>query len=57
MTVAHEYNHILQFGYDTLQDIWLFEATATWVEQKVYPEINDYLIFMPAVREAAASCR
>ena len=47
-TVAHEYNHILQFGYDTLQDIWLFEASATWAEQKVYPQINDYLIFIPS---------
>jgi len=47
VTVAHEYNHILQFGYDTLEDLWLFESSATWVEQKVYPEINDYLNFLP----------
>ena len=47
VTVAHEYNHILQFGYDTLEDLWLFESSATWVEQKVYPDINDYLNFLP----------
>lgn len=47
VTVAHEYNHILQFGYDTLEDLWMFEASATWIEEKVYPEINDYLNFLP----------
>ena len=31
VTVAHEYNHILQFNYDTLEDLWMFESTATWV--------------------------
>lgn len=47
VTVAHEFNHILQFNYDTLEDLWLFESSATWVEQKVYPDINDYLNFLP----------
>lgn len=47
VTVAHEYNHILQFAYDTLEDLWFFEASATWMEQKVYPDINDYLNFLP----------
>ncbi len=47
VTVAHEYNHILQFAYDTLEDLWLFESSATWIEQKVYPDINDYLNFLP----------
>lgn len=49
VTVAHEYNHILQFGYDTFQDLWFFEDTATWAEEKVYPEINDYLNYLPAM--------
>jgi uncharacterized protein DUF6055 len=48
VTVAHEYNHILQFNYDTYQDTWLFEDTATWMEEQVYPEINDYLNYLPA---------
>lgn len=47
-TVAHEYNHVLQFGYDVLQDGWLFESSATWAEEQVYPRINDYLIFLPS---------
>ena len=49
VTVAHEYNHILQFGYDIFQDLWMFETTATWAEQKVYPSINDYLNYLPVV--------
>ena len=47
VTVAHEYNHILQFNYDTREDLWMFEATATWAEQQVYPNINDYLNYLP----------
>ncbi|HET6829904.1 MAG TPA: MXAN_6640 family putative metalloprotease [Solirubrobacterales bacterium] len=49
VTVAHEYNHILQFGYDTFEDLWLFEDTATWAEEKVYPEIDDYLNYLPSM--------
>ena len=48
VTVAHEYNHILQFNYDVFEDVWLFEDTATWAEEKVYPAINDYLNYLPA---------
>lgn len=48
VTVAHEYNHILQFNYDVFEDVWLFEDTATWAEEQVYPGINDYLNYLPA---------
>jgi len=30
VTFAHEYNHVLQFGYDVNQDLWFYEATAVW---------------------------
>jgi hypothetical protein len=46
VTFAHEYNHILQFGYDAYQDSWFAESTATWMEDQVYPEINDYLRYV-----------
>ena len=42
VTAAHEYNHVLQDNYDIWQDKWMFESTATWMEEKVYPEIDDY---------------
>jgi hypothetical protein len=46
VTVAHEYNHILQFGYDAFQDPWFAESSATWMEDQVYNGINDYLRYV-----------
>jgi len=46
VTLAHEYNHILQFGYDAFQDAWFAESTATWMEDQVYNNINDYLRYV-----------
>jgi hypothetical protein len=46
VTMAHEYNHILQFGYDAFQDLWFAESSATWMEDQVYNEINDYLRYV-----------
>jgi hypothetical protein len=43
VTIAHEYNHILQFGYDAYQDPWFAESTAVWMEDQVYNDLNDYL--------------
>ena len=42
VTAAHEYNHVLQYAYDVLQDQWMFESTATWMEEKVFPDVDDY---------------
>ncbi len=55
VTVAHEYNHILQFNYDVYQQVWLFEDTATWMEDKVYPAINDYLNYLSAFAKKSSS--
>jgi hypothetical protein len=46
VTLAHEYNHILQFGYDAFQDPWFAEASATWMEDQVYNGIDDYLRYV-----------
>jgi hypothetical protein len=46
VTLAHEYNHILQFGYDAYQDPWFAESTAVWMEDQVYNGINDYLRYI-----------
>jgi Family of unknown function (DUF6055) len=46
VTVAHEYHHILQFGYDAYQDAWFAESTAVWMEDEVYDGINDYLRYV-----------
>jgi hypothetical protein len=42
VTIAHEYNHILQFGYDAYQDAWFAESSAVWMEDQVYGGVNDY---------------
>ena len=32
-TVTHEFNHVVQFGYDSEEALdWLYEATASWTE-------------------------
>jgi hypothetical protein len=46
VTFAHEYDHILQFGYDAYQDPWFAESTATWMEDQVYDGIDDYLRYV-----------
>jgi hypothetical protein len=46
VTFAHEYAHILQFGYDAYQDAWLAESTAVWMEDQVYDGIDDYLRYV-----------
>lgn len=46
VTFAHEYDHILQFGYDAYQDPWFAESTATWMEDQVYNGIDDYLRYV-----------
>jgi hypothetical protein len=52
VTVAHEFNHLLQERYDAIQDLWMFETTAVWIEQHVYPEIDDYLRYVPRFASA-----
>jgi hypothetical protein len=46
VTTAHEYNHILQFRIDTRQDGWMFESTAVWSEEQVFPDDDDWLFYL-----------
>ncbi len=49
VTLAHEYNHVLQYGYDSLdveRDPWFAESSAVWMEDQVYNGINDYLRYV-----------
>ncbi|MBN1464992.1 hypothetical protein JXA02_04475 [candidate division KSB1 bacterium] len=52
VTAAHEFFHMVQLGFRcfTTSEIdarWLFEGTATWMEDYAYEEINDYLQYLP----------
>jgi hypothetical protein len=46
VTAAHEYFHAIQFGYDGWEKPWLLEATAVWMEEAIYDEINDCYQYM-----------
>jgi hypothetical protein len=41
VTSAHEFFHAIQYGYDGWEFGWAKEATATWMEELIYDEIND----------------
>ncbi|MDX6300607.1 MAG: hypothetical protein QOF53_1821 [Nocardioidaceae bacterium] len=41
VTAAHEFFHLVQFGYDWWEDPWLMEGTAAWMEDEVYDGVND----------------
>jgi hypothetical protein len=54
ITAAHEFNHALQCGYrlwpenSFFYDIWFIESSATFMEEVVASEVNDYLNYLPA---------
>jgi hypothetical protein len=41
VTAAHEFFHAVQYAYDFLEDLWLMEGTAVWMEDEVYDTVND----------------
>ena len=42
VTQAHEFMHALQFNINVYQSGWLMESHATWAEDAVYDDINDW---------------
>lgn len=55
VTCAHEFFHAIHFGYDATEyefsgdkykPYWM-EISATWMEDQLYDEINDYLYYIP----------
>jgi len=47
VTAAHEFFHAVQFSYDAFEDQWILEATATWMEDQIYNDVNDNLQYLP----------
>ncbi|MFH0930573.1 MAG: dockerin type I repeat-containing protein, partial [Candidatus Zixiibacteriota bacterium] len=41
VTVAHEYFHAVQFGYDIGEAEWYMEISATWMEDVAFDPVND----------------
>jgi hypothetical protein len=46
VTSAHEFHHTSQAAYDFGEDYWLMEGTAANIEEFVYPEVDDNVIFL-----------
>ena len=46
VTLAHEYGHVLQYGYDVTADGWHYESSAVWLENRMYPALDDWLRFV-----------
>jgi hypothetical protein len=40
VAAAHELFHAVQYAYDTREDDWMTEGTATWVEDQVFDGVN-----------------
>lgn len=49
VTVSHEFHHAIQFAYFASDLVWWHELTATWMEEVVYPDVNDYLQYVDVV--------
>ncbi|MEW5873945.1 MAG: MXAN_6640 family putative metalloprotease [Candidatus Zixiibacteriota bacterium] len=62
VTVAHEFNHAVQWSYDAAEAElreppgggdsefypWFFELTSTYLEDVVFDYVNDYQLYLPA---------
>lgn len=51
VTIAHELFHAVKASYDWDEDAafggyWWDEATSTWAEDIIYPQVNDYLGYL-----------
>ncbi len=43
VTCAHELFHVIQLGYNYRdEDLFFFEMSSTWMEDRVYDDVNDY---------------
>ena len=58
VTAAHEFNHAIQFGYNVrVEDFFFYEMTSTWMEDVVYPEINDYYQYLDSFFGSVSNTR
>jgi hypothetical protein len=58
VTAAHEFNHSIQYGYDAQESaFWLWEATATWMEEWVYDSVNDGEYYLSGVFDSPDTCQ
>ncbi len=46
VTIAHEFQHAVQFGYDVGEGSWAMEAAATYIEEVIFDTVNDNYIYL-----------
>lgn len=57
-TAAHEFAHAIQYGYDSSEPHeWLWEATATWMQEEVFDGVNDANEALPAIFKSPDTCQ
>ena len=57
-TVAHEFHHAIQYGYDGDEPAsWLWEASATWIQDEVFDDINDAKTELESVFKSPDTCQ
>ena len=47
VTASHEFFHAIQFGYNCYEAFWFMEASATWTEDELFNDINDFYRYIP----------
>ena len=47
VTAVHEFFHAIQFGYNCYERFWFMEASATWSEDELYDDVNDFYRYIP----------
>jgi len=58
VSAAHEYHHAIQLGYNyRYTDLYFWEMTSTWMEEVIYPEINDYFYYLPSLFNNVSNTR
>gem|GEM_PF-370555 len=56
-TTSHEFNHVVQFGYDANEELfWLFEATAVWTETITVGDDQDATGYIETVNQYPELC-
>jgi hypothetical protein len=55
-TMAHEFNHAIQFGYEVDDMTWYYEATASWIETSVMTKDEDASGYVETVFQYPELC-
>ena len=50
ITIAHEFFHAIQRAYleSDGYNSFFFELSSVWIEDVIFPNVNDYMLFGPA---------